>query len=413
MRKLNLLLGCLFFAIGGVQAKVKTIEIANASDTVVKVAIYTSGSPNQIGTAVTTVVELAIGKGWASDKLKFDVNTFINAVLITKKGNKIIVDSHMNQDNSPSKLVFNITNLKNQTIDQEEVKRMNRFLEEQVNSFKEKNNMVIKMDDNAFAAIQEYLGAIVIVDTTKSTPDHQRIRKLITARQLGINNSISFSGGRNIQSSYYISKDFNVDSNAKFPGVFDADLDFRSADLLEIKYSIINLGPILYHTQENVSAVDLIKKYDDTTTELVFASIANTIENCSKCTIFQINRVLTFEGIAITGKRYKKSDFGVSGSAGSVVTGDGTFKFEEGSEYSDLTSSKVIAVSMGSEDLSTSIFTTVLGEIDKDITKRNNEKSNTQTILTRLDNEIAQLQATKSKYEKFISRSKSTALSSN
>lgn len=164
------------------------------------------------------------------------------------------------------------------------------------------------------------------------------------------------------------------------------------------------MGSILYQTAEGVSTLDLLNKYEESTSEEVFATITNTMDKCPNCKIYQVNRLLSFEGIAINIKRFKSSNYAISGSAASVVTGTGIYKYEEGNEYSRVTTPKVIALGLSSEDLSTTIFTSIAVQLEKDISKKQNERNNTETLLKKLDGEILDLKTSLSKYNLLLGK---------
>jgi len=392
----TLIIGLLLFS-NSIQAKVKEVEIFNVTNKSIRVAVHIASSPNELGTAISNATAIEPNKG-ITIKEKFEEYSFINAVLYRADGTQIVVKSELNKNDSPKNLKFNVSEIKQENIDEAEVDKMQTFLTGQINAFKQENSFVIKVNDDANSSIPEFLGSVIIVDLSDEIEDKDRIRKTITARQLGINQTINFKGD-NIEKIFRLSKDFATSVNAKFPGIFETDFNFDNSDLMEMKYSIINMGSVLYQTQEGVSTIDLLNKYELSTTEEVYATIANTLDECSNCKIYQVNRLLSFEGIAINFKRFKSSNYAISGNAASVVTGTGAYKYEEGNEFSRITTPKVIALGLSSEDLSTAIFTSISSVLEKQINAKENERSNAAGVLQKLDSEITDLKETLEKYK--------------
>ncbi len=383
-----------------VNARVKSVKIVNVTDSIITVGLYVSSSTNELGIGVSEAQKLNAGKS-IEIKHKFEDYQFINAVLIRPDGSKIITTSHLNKSESPKDIVLNVTEIKEENIDQAEVQKMNKFIENQIKEFSQLNSVVLRKDNDASAAISEYLGAIMIIDLDSALNDNDKIIKTITARQLGINKTYNFKG-KNINKKYRISKDFGTSLDAKFPASFETDLDYSNSDLLEINYSIINLGSILYSTDAEISVIDRLNKYEKSTTEPVFQTIYNIMNECKTCKILRVTEALTFQGISINVKKYRKSNFGIHANVASVVTTSGSYQLDFNNEYNDIISSKVIALGLSSEDLKIPIFTFFLQEIQKDIDEINRNLDNQQKLINDLRSEYDRLTKLKINYRGLI-----------
>lgn len=196
-------------------AKVKEVEVYNTTNKPIQVAIHIANSPNEIGAAIS-VAQTIDPNSSCTVKEQFEEYSFINAVIYRSDGTRIVAKSELNKKDSPKDLKFNISEIKEENIDGAEVKKMDAFLEEQIKKFQNENSFVIRVNDDANTNIPEYLGSIVIVDLSPGIADKDRVKKTITARQLGINQTITFKGD-NIEKTFRVSKDFSTSVNAKFP----------------------------------------------------------------------------------------------------------------------------------------------------------------------------------------------------
>ncbi|MCB0640561.1 MAG: hypothetical protein KDC44_02940 [Phaeodactylibacter sp.] len=376
----------------------KSVMVSNASDTTLKVCIYMSSSIDNIGIATGEFQVLQAGQSVDFD-YKFTDGYFIHSVVFLKNNDKLIVHSHQASKTDDKKININLTRPHPKPINRPEIDRMKRLVQEEVNNFGKTYKHVVTIDGDANAGVQEYLGAIVIIDTA-AADTRSAIKLMYTARQLNISENPPLSG-RSFQESYNISKEFAGEAAVSIPAAFASNINFSNGDLQEITLSCKTIGTVLLPTRPGVTPVGVLLDFDKKSVENIIGTVVEMLDNCESCILQQVQGVLAHSGIAVNVKRYRKSNVAVASSGTSVVTAGGTYQYERGFDYFDIIAPKVIALGFSDINLRTSFSQTVLTNLISQKKDLENKINNQQLSINIMRAELKELEELIEKLEAF------------
>lgn len=369
----------------------KRVKVANASDSTLKVCIYISTSVDDIGQATGEFKELTKGTSFVYG-YSYTNGRFIHTVVFLPNDDKIIVNTFQASSSDANDVTVNVTKPSRKQVDQPEVDRMRRLVDDEIKKFSITYNKYVRVDADANLGLQEYLGSIVVIDTAQKDA-RKSIRLLYTARQLNISENPPLSG-RSFQESYKISKDFSGNAVVSIPGAFASNINFSNDDMQEITLSCKSIGNVLFPTRPGITAIGTLLEFDDKTVENIVGTITAVLDTCKNCILQQVQGILAHSGIGVNVKRYKKSSIAFTGNAASVVTSKGTYTYENGFDYFDIISPRVIAIGFSGISLRSNFSQTVIERLKKqkaDIDKQLNNQQLSVDALKEQQKEIGEL----------------------
>ncbi|MPR36179.1 hypothetical protein [Salmonirosea aquatica] len=376
----------------------KKVKISNASDTILKACVYVSTTADDLGLAAGEFKSLSIGEMFVYE-YDYKNGRFIHTVVFLKNDDKIIVSSYQASSSDPKEVTINITKPNQKQVDRPEVDRMRRLIDDEIVNFSKTYVSTIRVDGDASLGLQEYLGAIAVIDTAQKDM-RKAVKLLYTARQLEISETPPLSG-RNFQETYKITKEFAGEAGVSVPGAFSSGINFSHGDMQEITLSCKTIGNVLLPTRPGITPIGTLLDFDEKNVENVVGTITATLDSCNTCILQQIQGLLAHSGLAVNVKRFKKSNIAFTSSASNVVTANGTYVYENGYDYFDLISARVIAIGLTGINLKTNFAQTVVEKLKVKKNELDNLVNNQQLNVDRLKAQLKEITDLISKLETY------------
>lgn len=376
----------------------KKVRVSNASDTTLKVCIYMSTTVDDIGQAVGEFKSLAAGAS-QSYEYNYTNGRFIHTVVFLPNDDKIITDTFQASQSDNREVTVNVTIPSPKPVDRPEIDRMNRLVDNEISNFSRTYKYCIRVEGDANSGIQEYLGAIAVIDTL-NRDFRSSIKLIYSARQLGISENPPLSG-RSFQESYKITKEFAGDAAVSVPTAFSYNIDFSNGDMQEVSLSCKAIGTVLFPTRAGITPIGLLLDFDDKSVENIVGTITETLNSCPTCILQQIQGIMAHSGIAVNVKRYRKSNIAFASSAASIVSANGIYNYENGFDYFDIIAPRVIALGFTDIDLRTNFSQTVLEKLKLQKKDLENLINNQQTAISTLRNQLKDVDELIGKLETF------------